>query len=272
MAAEAKTQPETSHPAKNVNEESSEPTVAAGSESSRPDDPQERLTRWVAGWAKPRDAPGRIAFHKADPNPNLLKNLEKFLGPEQEAGENRRVLVPLCGKTVDMPFLSSKGLDVVGVEGIQTAIDEFREEHPDIPLERLDRTSEGGFEVYAGPGLSILRGDFFELTSASAGTFDLCLDRAALVAVHPSLRGKYVAALDGVLKPGARILLVGMNYNQEEMSGPPYSIDIKEVDRLFGNGYDAQLLTANDVLKDYPNFVAKGCTALKEDAFLLVKR
>lgn len=44
-----------------------------------------------------------------------------------------------------------------------------------------------------------------------------CLDRAALVAVHPSLREKYVAALDGVLKPGARILLVGMNYNQVRM-------------------------------------------------------
>ena len=62
---------------------------------------------------------------------------------------------------------------MVGVEGIQTAIDEFQAEHPDIPLEKLDRTSEGGFNIYAAPGLSILRGDFFELTSASEGTFDL---------------------------------------------------------------------------------------------------
>lgn len=62
---------------------------------------------------------------------------------------------------------------MVGVEGIQTAIDEFRAEHPDIPLEKLEQKSEGGFDVYAAPGLSLLRGDFFELTSASAGTFDL---------------------------------------------------------------------------------------------------
>lgn len=34
------------------------------------------------------------------------------------------------------------------------------------------------------------------------------------MAVHPSLREKYVAVLDRVLKPGARILLVGMNYDQ----------------------------------------------------------
>lgn len=59
---------------------------------------------------------------------------------------------------------------------------------------------------------------------------------------------------------------------QEEMSGPPYSIDIREMDRLFGHGYDFELLTSNDVLKDYPRFEAKGCTAVKEEAFLLVKR
>lgn len=66
-----------------------------------------------------------------------------------------------------------QGLDVVGVEGVQAAIDEFREEHPDIPLEKQDRTADGGFEVYSAPGLSLIRGDFFELTSASAGTYDL---------------------------------------------------------------------------------------------------
>lgn len=108
MASEAQTKPETSLPASDLNGDSSQPSVGAESKFSRPDDPQERLARWVDGWAKPRDAPGRIAFHKADPNINLLKNLDKFLEPEQEGGEKRRVLVPLCGKTVDMPFLSSK--------------------------------------------------------------------------------------------------------------------------------------------------------------------
>jgi hypothetical protein len=77
-----------------------------------------------------------------------------------------------------------QGLNVVGVEGVQAAIDEFREEHPDIPLEKQDRTAEGGFEVYSAPGLSLLRGDFFELTSASAGTYDLVSS-----AFLPLLRG-----------------------------------------------------------------------------------
>ncbi|CAN0378209.1 unnamed protein product, partial [Discosporangium mesarthrocarpum] len=34
----------------------------------------------------------------------------------------RRILVPLCGKTVDMPFLAGKaGHEVVGVEGVEAA-------------------------------------------------------------------------------------------------------------------------------------------------------
>jgi hypothetical protein len=56
------------------------------------------------------------------------------------------------------------------------------------------------------------------------------------------------------------------------MSGPPYSIDGKEVERLFGRNYGIELLTSNDVLSDYPRFIEKGCTALKEETHLLVKK
>jgi hypothetical protein len=66
-----------------------------------------------------------------------------------------------------------------------------------------------------------------------------------------------------------------LNYRlffQAEMSGPPYSIDGKEVERLFGRNYSIELLTSNDVLSDYPRFIEKGCTALKEETHLLVKK
>ena len=56
------------------------------------------------------------------------------------------------------------------------------------------------------------------------------------------------------------------------MSGPPYSLKLDEVKRLFGHGYDVEVLTSHDALKDYPRFAEKGCTALKEEAHLLVKR
>lgn len=55
--------------------------------------------------------------------PRLLEGLE----PQQE-GEPLSVLVPLCGKTIDMVFLSEMGLNVVGVEGVIRALIEFRDE------------------------------------------------------------------------------------------------------------------------------------------------
>lgn len=43
-----------------------------------------------------------------------MKHYDRFVepdGPDQAANatSNHRVLVPLCGKTVDMPFLAEKG-------------------------------------------------------------------------------------------------------------------------------------------------------------------
>ncbi|CAE7194474.1 tpm [Symbiodinium sp. CCMP2456] len=48
---------------------------------------------------------------------------------ETKASPLRKVLVPLCGKSVDMPYLCELGFGVVGVEGIPRAILEFKAEH-----------------------------------------------------------------------------------------------------------------------------------------------
>ncbi|CAK9045308.1 Thiopurine S-methyltransferase (Thiopurine methyltransferase) [Durusdinium trenchii] len=40
-----------------------------------------------------------------------------------------KVLVPLCGKTIDMPYLCEVGYGVVGVEGVQRGILDFKAEH-----------------------------------------------------------------------------------------------------------------------------------------------
>ena len=43
----------------------------------------------------------------------------------------QRVLLPLCGKSVDLAYLSKKH-DVVGVESIEQPIVEFGREHPEL--------------------------------------------------------------------------------------------------------------------------------------------
>lgn len=46
------------------------------------------------------------AWHREKPNAILVNNYDRFIGPN---GAKTRVLVPLCGKTVDMPYLAQRG-------------------------------------------------------------------------------------------------------------------------------------------------------------------
>jgi len=75
-----------------------------------------RVNFWIKAWNE-----GNIGFHLTDKHPAL----EKFW-PSLEAGAS--VLVPLCGKSQDLLWLEESGLDVIGVEFVESAVlDFFRE-------------------------------------------------------------------------------------------------------------------------------------------------
>lgn len=55
------------------------------------------------------------SWHRATPNAGLVDHYDRFLGPTNAQSPSKagapkhRVLVPLCGKSVDIPFLADKG-------------------------------------------------------------------------------------------------------------------------------------------------------------------
>lgn len=63
--------------------------------------------------------------------------------------------------------------------------------------------------------------------------FDAVWDRAALHALNPHTRARYVAAMDRCLRPGGDYLLSTNEYSSTEFIGPPFSVPEEEVDRLF---------------------------------------
>jgi thiopurine S-methyltransferase len=65
---------------------------------------------WQARWDT-----GQIGFHEGRPNRYLTEFVDTL-------GEGRRVLVPLCGKTVDLAYLAERGHQVVGVELVEAAV------------------------------------------------------------------------------------------------------------------------------------------------------
>lgn len=190
---------------------------------------------WLARWEE-----GRIGFHRGEVHPDLRTFIDRWLDEDHHC-----VLVPLCGKTVDIPFLAGRGHETAGVEISERAVAAFHDEQRLRPFVDED----DGFRVYTSPGITIYQGDFFELTPEIAGTFDRVWDRAALVALDSERRPAYVAHLRTLLRPGAKILLNSYCYDQSRMDGPPWSVSPDEVRALWSD-CDIEVLQERDAIDE----------------------
>ena len=112
---------------------------------------------------------------------------------------------------------------VVGVEGVERAIAELKEE----TLTDLEKVGPKLWKTNDG-GITVIMDDFFE---ADVGQCDAIYDRAAMVAIPPSAREAYVAKHFSILQTGGKILLVTLDAGGE--TGPPFTVDLNEVQRLF---------------------------------------
>ena len=198
---------------------------------------------WTNTWQA-----GRIGFHMGDVNPVLQAHLAELVQDDHAC-----VLVPLCGKSHDLRWLSSQGHDVIGVEWVAQAVAELFEEVLD---EVAERQRVGPYESWRVPGLCVLNGDMFALDAAHLPRRPTAVwDRASLVAISPDRREEFVEVVRRVVAPGGRVLLNVFDYDQDEMSGPPFSVPEREVRRLFA-GCTLTLLHRKDgsaMFKDNPD-------------------
>jgi thiopurine S-methyltransferase len=212
--------------------------------------------RWATNWDAGRYSKAGVGFHRAEVNNHLTHYQPEVLGELSGA----RVLVPLCGKSLDMMHLAEAGAAVVGAEGARRAVDEFFAENATTlgPVNTTLGVLGGLFTVKTaslpkqggtGGSVAIWQGDFFQLRLTTGGgllpdAFDCAYDRASLVAIDPSLRERYVAVLSALLKPGGVVLLSVVEHEPFEGGrlGPPFSINESEVSRLFSDGFEVTRL------------------------------
>ncbi|TON68536.1 thiopurine S-methyltransferase [Vibrio parahaemolyticus] len=198
-----------------------------------------------------------MGFHLEDVNP-LLSAYWHHANPKRED----KVLVPLCGKSEDLVWLATKHDSVEGVELSQIAVRSFFAEHFYTPTVT---PISGMHELYQFDELSIYTGDFF---TAPVSQADIVYDRAALVALPQDMREEYVARLKQLLNPGGRILLVTLNYPQEEMAGPPFSVPLEEIQQLFA-GYKVTCLNVDQADEHHPKIAKKGLSRFSEEVYLI---
>jgi len=172
---------------------------------------------WESRWRE-----GQIGFHEGAPNAFLSEHVAKL-------GASRRVLVPLCGKSEDLAFLAARGHAVVGVELVEDAVRAFFAEHGLTPTV----TPHGALTGYSHGPITLLAGDFFATTRELLGPVDALYDRAALIALPEPMRARYVEHLRALLPAGADGLVITVEYPQEAMEGPPFSVPEAELRRHF---------------------------------------
>jgi len=171
---------------------------------------------WIRKWQE-----GEIGFHQAKYHPAV----EKF-GTRLSPGT---VLVPLCGKTLDMLYFSSIGHSVIGVELSPIACRDFFVENGIQFTEK----SIKDFIVYESENIILWCGDFFKLPQDVWNKVTGIYDRAALVALPEDIRQQYAAEIIKRSAKPLEILLISFEYPQGSIKGPPFSVPEVEIRKIY---------------------------------------
>ncbi|MGF6667240.1 thiopurine S-methyltransferase [Pseudomonas monsensis] len=208
---------------------------------------------WHKKWAS-----NQIGFHLSEVNPYLQRHW-----PELSIPATARVLVPLCGKSLDLAWLAGRGHQVLGVELSEKAIEDFFNEHQIQP----QISEKGAFKVYRSDAIELWCGDFFALTASDVADCVAFYDRAALIALPAPMRERYAAHLQQILPQGVQGVLITLDYDQAQIPGPPFAVGDDEVKRLLGDRWQVQALEERDVLGESWKFLQAGVTRLEERVY-----
>jgi thiopurine S-methyltransferase len=217
---------------------------------------------WLQRW---RD--GRIGWHHEKVMPLLVKHWP-ILGVTRGA----RVLVPLCGKSLDMLWLAQQGLQVLGVDLSPVALEAFLAENQlHASAQAGTRNTHYTVTNPPGGGIDLINGDVFALAHTALGNCNAFYDRAAMIALPAADRKRLAADVYAKLSPGARGLLITLDYPEGEMQGPPFSVDEDEVHRLFDARWVVRQLERRDILASQPSFRDNGVSALHTAVYALIR-
>ncbi len=209
---------------------------------------------WKAKWKR-----NDISFHQHAVNPLLQQYLSML---KLSAGD--RLLVPLCGKSLDMGWLSTCGFHVLGVEVSKIAIESYFDALQVKPEKRL----HGSFTRWSYQNVEVWCGDVFDLTMADLSHVKLFYDNASLTAFPADVRLKYVRHFSDILPQDCQILLITDETPDDQQFNSVKTID-SEVTALYSALYQIDLLHGKNCIKTDPELPELAPRPMEEKVYLI---
>ena len=210
---------------------------------------------WLECWESKN-----LGFNQEKVNAHLVSFFPELSLPQESS-----ILVPLCGKSIDLTWLLKQGFQVTGIELSSIAIqDFFKEQNISYTKEKL-----GAYTSWQANNhkLRILEGDFFNILSLE-DSFTGIYDRASLVALPQSMRQDYYKILKALK---SSIFLITVEYDQKKVDGPPFSISEKEVVESLKEGFHISMRYSEERESLSPRFLEKGIKDIIQKVYLLKK-
>lgn len=132
----------------------------------------------------------------------------------------KHIFVPGCGRGYDAVALANTGVQVLGFDIANDAIESAKR------------------KITSGLALDFEQGDIFTLPEKLVDHFDMVWEHTCFCAIEPSQRAAYVKQMWHALKPNGVLLGVFFtNPDVESGEGPPYKTARDEVREIFGSHF-----------------------------------
>ncbi|MEX0662667.1 MAG: thiopurine S-methyltransferase [Balneolaceae bacterium] len=216
------------------------------------------LSYWQSRWRK-----NKIGFHLPEGYPGLQKYWHHL-----DITDHPVVLVPLCGKSIDMVWMEEQGGTVIGVEISEKAILDFLDEN-----NREYKTNTfANFTIYQTGKIHLWCGDFMKLPKHKLPKINLIFDKGALIALPPKMRISYFYKIKELAGNSTKILLQHFEYPQNQMPGPPFSVSEEEIENAFKATFSIHLLESNNIKPEtFPKFQRRGLNSIIVEQLLFLE-
>ncbi|WP_130803266.1 thiopurine S-methyltransferase [Acinetobacter ihumii] len=191
---------------------------------------------WHQRWQE-----NRIGFHQFRPTPLMLEHFAQL-----KLHQNARIFVPLSGKTLDISWLIQQGFRVAAIELSQIAVVALIQQLAEDFNFDFRMSEQNRLIHYAHPQVDLFVGDIFDLSPAQLGQVDAIYDRAALIALPKPMRHRYAQHLTQLTHQAPQFL-ISYEYEQNSFEGPPFSVEPLEIQQLYAEHYQIQLLKQQSV-------------------------